>query len=436
MFLPEIASLKIEMMPAIDKGSIVSLSLLLGLLVVGAKDRPFPRLGIIDLFAVVHVFCPLLTSINNQQPLFAGDRVVPGVGLYDGVSAVIVQAIGLVPFYVGRRHFGVPNSSEQILRALIVAGLIYSPLMLVEVRLSPVLHSWVYGFFQSSFVVEARLGGFRSPVFMRNGLVVAFFMLTCTLAAIAFWRMKIRVFAPPARAASWLSVVLILCKAAGSLVYLLVFGPVIRFLSPKRQVTLAVTLAVIGLCYPILRTSNLFPTIELVNLASSVSEDRAASLKTRFDQEDQLLAHASDRFYFGWGRFGRSRVYDEYGKDITLTDGRWIITFGTFGALGFLAEFGLLVIPILKMAKSLRFSRSHRERHLLAATTVILAVSVVEQLPNDCLNAWIWLIAGAVSAQADRLRLMTKPGISLASAFRPPQQMNSTKALQPSQSNR
>ncbi|MGY3545272.1 hypothetical protein [Bradyrhizobium sp. USDA 4469] len=418
MFLPEIASLKIEMIPAIDKESVVTVSLLLGLLLPGGRPRGSNPFGLVDLLALTYVLCPLLTSIHNQQPLVAGERVLPGVGLYDAVSAAIIQAINLFPFYVGRRHFGESSSPEQILRALIQAGLIYSALVLLEVRLSPVLHSWVYGFFQSSFVIESRLGGFRSPVFMRNGLVVAFFMLTCALAATTFWRLRIRVFGPPSAPAAWLSVVLVLCKAAGSLLYLLVFGPVIRLLSPHRQVVLALTIATIGISYPILRASNLFPSSELVQIASSISEERAASLKTRFDQEEQLLAHASERFLFGWGRFGRSRVYDEYGKDITLTDGRWIITFGTFGALGFLAEFGLLVAPIFGMVRNLRFSRSPSETQLIAALTTILAVCLVEQLPNDCLDAWVWLIAGAVFGQVERLRLQRRRSISGTNALK------------------
>ncbi|MCK9912753.1 hypothetical protein MXD81_26600, partial [Microbacteriaceae bacterium K1510] len=77
----------------------------------------------------------------------------------------------------------------------------------------------------------------------------------------------------------------------------------------------AAALVLLALLYPSLRASDLFPTTQLYNMALSVSEDRAGSLKFRFDQEQQLLDHARERFLFGWGRFGRNRLYDESSGD-------------------------------------------------------------------------------------------------------------------------
>ena len=88
-----------------------------------------------------------------------------------------------------------------------------------------------------------------------------------------------------------------------------------------------------------------------MDVSASFSSDRSGSLEFRFDNEEKLLQHASNRFWFGWGRYGRNRVFDEdTGQDTTVTDGRWIITLGCFGFLGFLAEFGLLVLPIFAAA--------------------------------------------------------------------------------------
>ena len=42
--------------------------------------------------------------------------------------------------------------SEEILRVLIIAGLVYSVPMLFEIRLSPQLHNWIYGYYPSQFV--------------------------------------------------------------------------------------------------------------------------------------------------------------------------------------------------------------------------------------------------------------------------------------------
>ncbi len=57
----------------------------------------------------------------------------------------------------------------------------------------------------------------------------------------------------------------------------------------------------------------------------NVSADRANSLRHRLNNEDMLLSRAFESPLFGWGGWGRNRVYDENGKDLTVTDGLWII---------------------------------------------------------------------------------------------------------------
>ena len=44
-----------------------------------------------------------------------------------------------------------------------------------------------------------------------------------------------------------------------------------------------------------------------------------------------LAAKAMRRPVFGWGGWGRSRVHDEWGTDLSITDGLWIIQFGQLG---------------------------------------------------------------------------------------------------------
>jgi hypothetical protein len=142
----------------------------------------------------------------------------------------------------------------------------------------------------------------------------------------------------------------------------------------------------------------------MLDAATSISEERADSLRTRFDNEQQLLERASQRLLFGWGRWGRSRVYDEYGKDISITDGRWAITLGQFGIFGFLAEFGLLALPVFGAASALRFAESERDSIFLAALALIIGISIIELLPNASLSPWTWLLAGALLGRAEALR--------------------------------
>lgn len=410
LLLPIQAFLKIPMIPAIDKGSVGSIAAILGSLIFFARDRGSVRLGAaIGTLIAVYICSPVVTSILNGDLIAAGPLIIPGVDYYDGISALLNQLIRFFPFFVGLRFLSRPEDIETILKALVVAALAYSLLMLFEVRFSPQLATWIYGVV-TPFAVEMRYGGFRPVVFTSNGLVAAFFLATAIIASIALWRTRVAIGKLPAAGISiYLIAVLVLCKSAGALIYALAIGALARWFSPRAQMRAAVVIASITLSYPLLRINELVPVNEIYQIAAAFSEERADSLKFRFDQEDQLLAHGSERFWFGWGRYGRNRVYDEYGKDISITDGQWILAFGQFGFVGFLAQFGLLTLPVFVAARSLRSLRSRREIMLLSCLSMIVAVTAVEQIPNASISPWGWLLAGALLGRSMKA-LTTRTG--------------------------
>jgi len=406
LLLPVGASFKFEMIPVFDKTSIATLSDLLGFLLAGKKLRVFHGFGTPEVLIVMVLISPFITSELNTDPLRMGAAWLPGVGHYDALSAVMAQFIFFVPFILARQTLWDWAGHREVLRVLVISGLAYSLPMLFEVRMSPQLHTWIYGYFPHSFAQQVRGDGFRPIVFLGHGLGVAFFAMTTVVAAAALWRTQARVFKFSTGAITgYLSVVLLLCKSLGAFVYGAIGAPLVRFAPPRLQLRIAVGLVLVALLYPTLRATDLFPTGQLVNLAAWVSDDRAESLKFRFDQEKPLLDRAWQRFSFGWGRFGRNRIYDEAsGKDVSVTDGHWIITMGQFGFFGFLAEFGLLALPIFRAASTLKYAERMSDRIFLAALSLILAINVVDLLPNAGLTPFTWLLAGTVLGRAEVLR--------------------------------
>ena len=407
LLLPSQAAVKIAMVPALDKNSVANLSALAGCILLAPKAKRLgsAAFGLAGFLAAIYVLSPVVTSLLNNDSVMIGSRFLPGVGLYDGVSALLSQLILLFPFFIGRHFFREAEDIETILRALALAGLIFTLPMLFEVRMSPQLSSWIYGYFPSSYAVEMRYDGYRPVVFMSNGLVAAFFLSTSILAALALSRIKSPVNRFPSGPLSlYLGIVLILCKSAGALVYAVVVGGLVRWSKPVMQLRVATLLVSIAVLYPALRVADLFPDEQLVALSATINQDRADSLKFRFDQEQKLLAHVSERFMFGWGRYGRNRVYEEeFGKDISVTDGLWILTLGQFGFVGFVAQFGLLTIPVFRAATALKQISSGREKILFAALALIVAVTAIEQLPNASISAWSWLLVGALLGRVEKI---------------------------------
>ena len=166
----------------------------------------------------------------------------------------------------------------------------------------------------------------------------------------------------------------------------------------RFQVWLGVVVAVIVILYPMLRGAGWIPVDTAYELALQVSEDRAASLKFRLDNEDALLEKANLKPVAGWGSWGRNSLYDPETGDMTsITDGIWLIYIGVYGWLGYIGRFGLLTAPILLYA--LR-RKSSEPSYITPGLIMVLSALLVDLLPNAGLVNYVWLMAGAVAGIA------------------------------------
>ncbi len=170
---------------------------------------------------------------------------------------------------------------------------------------------------------------------------------------------------------------------------------------------IATAFVLVALLYPLLRSLDIFPTNAIVEISRAIDDARGGSLQYRFDQEARLLEKASQRVLFGWGRYGRNRVYEVLeggvGADASVTDGRWTITLGQFGLVGFLAEFGLLSISVFRAASALKFAESFRDSVFLSALALIVAINIIDLLPNATLSPWTWLLAGSLLGRSEMI---------------------------------
>jgi hypothetical protein len=124
-----------------------------------------------------------------------------------------------------------------------------------------------------------------------------------------------------------------------------------------------------------------------------------------------LLKHAMRRPVFGWGTFGRNRVYDENGKDISVTDGEWIIQLGTFGYVGHLTFFATLLLPLMRYLRR-RKKMPQRLQNLCTLFALLVALFVLDLIPNARSDYLSLIYAGALWTLSERFtvkRAATKP---------------------------
>jgi hypothetical protein len=326
---------------------------------------------------------------------------VPGFYPLDGLKLAARNVITLAPFYVGSRYLCTDEGRTQLLRAFSVAALFYSLPMLLEVRLSPQLHRWVYGYFPHSFAQQVRAGGYRPVVFLQHGLQVALFAAMAVIATVVLARSRRRVLRIPAGlAAGYLSFILLLCKTLGATLYAVIVAPIIMFTRPRTWVKICCALLILVCAYPLLRTSGLVPVQHIASAANSISLDRSASFETRVENEDLLLGKALQKPWLGWGTWGRNRVRDQYtGQDITLSDGGWIIEFGTFGWLGYLSLFGLFTVAGFRALRAVG-NELTTANMMIGGAALLLAMNIVDAIPNSNLTPLTFALAGSIASAA------------------------------------
>lgn len=404
LFLPTKTAFDLPALPPLDKDTVPALAALCGMLAMSTRlaktpaTEPLPgwlpRNPVMRILLGLMLVGALMTAFSNRDALVYGGTVLPGQGLWDGLSAVLGAGMMVLPLLLARKYLGSEGGQQIILRALCLAGLVYSLPIIFELVMSPQLNRIVYGFFPHSWIQHIRNGGYRPLVFLEHGLWLGIFMCVTVLAAWGYVRtgpVQKRGFY--VAAALWLLVILAACKALGALAIALLLMPAVLFMGASSRIVLAAVIATVILIYPALRGAGLVPVQRVVEIARSIADERARSLEFRLINEDILLEKANQRPAFGWGAWGRSRVYDEGGADISTTDGFWVIQIGQYGWVGYLSWFGMLCGPILLLA-------TRRQDPTLSPTTSVMALlltgNLIDLIPNAGLTPVTWMLAGAL----------------------------------------
>lgn len=407
LFLPELLRIDLPVLPDLDKHTLPALSAaVISYLRLRQRLPVFTGGRVTTLLILCFVISPLMTVLSNRDVIaFANGTFLPALRIYDSLAVIAMQGLLILPLFLARRDLARPEAIRDLLGALLAGGLLYLVPILIEARLSPQLHSWIYGYFQHDFIQAMRFGGFRPFVFMPHGLWVAFFMLSALLACAALirdsaGRERLRnILLFPVMAG-----LLILCKSFGPVFYAICAVPLLLMARLRGLLMISAVLALIVVLYPMLRGAQLVPVNSVLDFAASLNAERAQSFGFRVMNEEALLDRAAVRPWFGWGGYGRGFVHDmATGENISIADGAWIIHIGSFGWLGFLAQFGLLCMPVWLLLRE-GMARGGVVSRAAASLALIHALNLADLLPNATLTPVTWLTAGALLGYAEAQR--------------------------------
>ena len=134
LFLPPY-SILISNFPDYNKNAAASFGILLATLFFGLGHILAFRPKWFDLPMLLWCFHGILSAVGN------------GLGLYEGLSGVLRQLLfwGL-PYFIGRLYFCDAKGLRLFTSAMVIGGLLYVPLCLWEIRMSPRLLGDIYGY--------------------------------------------------------------------------------------------------------------------------------------------------------------------------------------------------------------------------------------------------------------------------------------------------
>ncbi|QDT47278.1 hypothetical protein Pan258_13100 [Symmachiella dynata] len=386
LFLP-FKTYPISGLPDISKMSLTCYAIIAATVVFDLERFTSLRPCRYDLPIVLVCIAPAISSLtNNLGPYDAGSVMLATIVTWGG------------PYLLGRAYIVDSASAKFAATTLLAATLIYLPLCWFEIRMSPQLHALVYG--ESYRSGGMRLGGWRPAVFLDSGLQLGLWMTTASLIGIWLWWKgvwkhwgKMGTGLPLVA----LVVTTIFCRSTGALLLLAAGLGVLAWTSVLKNRLALLALLLVAPAYIVIRSIGDQGWQPAVEMAKSISGERAQSLEFRFQNEDILVNKALQKPAFGWGGWGRSRVYDQFGKDISVTDGLWIIQLGQYGVFGLVALFVLLLTPLGLLIKTFPVRKlMSPEIAPVLAFSIAITLFAIDCLPNAMPNPFYVMTTGGV----------------------------------------
>ncbi len=392
VFLPPAAKYPLPGLPDYTKFHAIALTALIGSLIFDGKTYIKFRPAWYDLPALAFMLFPFMSSITND------------LGVNDALSSIFNNFIlWYAPYFLGRLYFSDLAGIRELALWILAGTILCIPLCIIEMKFSPQLNRWVYGYHQHpAFDQTRRYGGWRPMLFMQHGLMVGLWMSVGTLIATVMWMsgsLKRFLMLPISVWAVTLGLTTVMCRSFGALA-LLAIGLLVASIAKQARVPLLVlTFTLLPVGYVTTRGTGLWDGSELVSLSNSIAgAQRGGSLEFRMKSENALIHHALKQPMFGWGGWNRNRPDRRDTGHFVATDGLWVITLGQRGLMGLIAFMMIFLLPpMLFLWRWGMVGIAHPWLASAMAMCLAMLMFINDSLFNSMINPIYTVAAGGLS---------------------------------------
>lgn len=323
-------AISITMSLRIDKFTACNLGALLGTILFAHERLTRYRWNWFDLAYLTIPAGLIATSALN------------GIGLYDGISCAVADARIYLPLiFLTKVHVTTAPELYQVLRTILGGAFVYAFIAVAEFRLSPRLHSAVWGYFPHSFDQFMRYQHFRPLGMFRHALEMAGFMSVSSLLAVWLWYKKnlppLWGFVP-----GWAVVAALLVGLASTMTFsgygaFLVGLGILALLELHPRRWFLLILPVVVALWMLGRYTDVFDAGFLVRAATSIDPARAESVQYRMDAETMYLNAARSFMWLGMSSTLAMGTTSQSEGALHAIDAYWLIQLAFNGLIGLLA---------------------------------------------------------------------------------------------------
>lgn len=386
--------LKISVQGFVDLDKIVSANIgaLLGTILFAPHVLRGYRIHFVDVAVLLFCTSTFVSSMAN------------GLGAYDGLSSAFQGMLYFgFPFLLGRLIIRNRADFLEASRIMVAAAAVYAVFALWEWRMSPQIHSTLYGVFQHRFIQHHRWGFFRPILCFPHALSLGMFMAWAS--ALAIWLHRsgrlgpILGVPPPVLVA--LPVLGLLASMSMSPWALAAAALALLFFWQKsgRRIWLAAPLFFV-VVWMAGRYTGTTDGKWLIALAAGVSAERADSLQYRIEAETAVLDNARQKPAFGYGR-GKHQAGQEENARRFASDGLWIIMLGRYGLVGLSLFFLWWCWPLLMVRHA---GRELESDPAMMAQLVAIGIEAMNFMFNGVTSPPMTLLCGGLVSSLIQLR--------------------------------
>lgn len=415
LLLPFVSFQIVDGLPAVNRDGVIALSAVAATLLFDPSAFSRYRFHWFDLLVI------------GGLVTWGATNLVNGLGISQAMLDWWWFAMfAAIPYFLSRCILDRPSKLVVLAVGIVAGSLMMIPFVLYEVRMSPTLHSTVYGF-AGNTVDMSRYGGWRPKVFQPVGLGLAIWLSASAVLALGLYLSKsvATVWRIPIAVAAVTAVGLTLLGRGGGAISLMVGGAALLAIAHwtgAARIVLAVPVAVALYIATGLLDSTLPIRPSMLALGEVAwGQGAGGSLRVRIDNEAFLIASAMQKPLFGWGGWGDYRadvdLAREMGLNKILTDGLWVITLGKRGLLGVASLYGMFLLPgVLAVIAAIRLRCNRRLLALVSGLALFCWLYASDLLLNAFATPVLSITAGALlnfakaarSAGSSRIRSATR----------------------------